>query len=369
MKFVDLNTQFKTLEQEIRQSIDRVLAHGQYIMGPEVQQLEKELSTFCDVKHTISAASGTDALLMVLMAYGIGPGDAVIAPPFTFVATAEVIQLLGATTVFVDVEADSFNIDPVELERTILRVNKEGKLKLKGIIPVDLFGLPADYDAIERIAEQHGLFVLEDAAQGFGAEYHGKRTGGFGHIAATSFFPAKPLGCYGDGGAVFTNDDDLADIIESIRFHGKGTTQYDNIRTGITGRMDTIQAGILSCKLTVFEDEIIARQAVADRYTEGLSDLVKTPVVPEGYKSSWAQYTIRSEKRDQIQQHLKGQGIPSAIYYICPLHLQPAFKDADVCMPVSEQLSQEVLSLPMHPYLGIDDQRRIIDETRAAVLG
>ena len=235
-----------------------------------------------------------------------------------------------------------------------------------------LFGLPANYREIERIAKEHDLFVLEDAAQGFGGEYHGKRTGGFGHIAATSFFPAKPLGCYGDGGAVFTDDDQLADIIESIRFHGKGTTQYDNIRTGITGRLDTIQAGILSCKLAVFEDELNARQAVADRYTEELSDLVKTPVVPDGYKSSWAQYTIRTEKRDQIQQHLKEKGIPSAIYYICPLHQQPAFKDADgagVSMPVSEQLSKEVLSLPMHPYLEADDQQRVIDEVRTAILG
>ena len=363
MKFVDLNAQFSRIETEVRHSIDLVLNHAQFIMGPEVQQLEKELSAFCDVKHTISAASGTDALLMALMAYGIGPGDAVIAPPFTFVATAEVIQLLGATTVFVDVDADTFNIDPVELEKTIDRVKEEGRLNLKGIIPVDLFGLPADYHAIEAIAARHDLFVLEDTAQGFGGRYHGKRAGGFGHIAATSFFPAKPLGCYGDGGAVFTDDDELADIIESIRFHGKGKTQYDNIRTGITGRLDTLQAGILSCKLAIFEDELAARQAVADRYSEALEDLVTTPVVPEGLESAWAQYTIRSNRRDDIQAHLQAQNIPCAVYYACPLHLQPAFKDADgagVTMPVSEQLSREVLSLPIHPYLERDDQDKVI---------
>ena len=364
MKFVDLNAQFKHIETEIRQSIDQVLTHGQFIMGPEVQQLERELSEFCGVKHTISAASGTDALLMALMAYGIGPGDAVFAPPFTFVATAEVIQLLGATTVFVDVQADTFNIDPEALERAVVRVKSEGKLNAKGIIPVDLFGLPADYDEIERIAGEHELFVLEDTAQGFGGVYKGKRAGSFGQIAATSFFPAKPLGCYGDGGALFTDDDELAEILESIRFHGKGKHQYDNVRTGITGRLDTLQAGILSCKLAVFEQELEARQTVANRYTDALGTYVTTPVVPEGYRSAWAQYTIRSEHRDRIQQALQAQGIPCAIYYVCPLHLQPAFKDADgagVAMPVSEQLSREVLSLPMHPYLESDDQQRVID--------
>jgi len=372
MKFVDLNAQFKVIEKEIRQSIDNVLRHKQFIMGPEVQQLEQELAEFCGVKHVVSAASGTDALLMALMAYGIRPGDAIIAPSFTFVATAEVIQLLGATTIFVDVEENTFNLDIHQLEKTIGRVQSEGKLNLRGIIPVDLFGLLADYDAIEKIASQHGLFVLSDTAQSFGAEYHGKRAGKFGDIAATSFFPSKTLGCYGDGGAVFTDNDELADIVESIRFHGKGKTQYDNIRIGITGRLDTMQAAILSCKLRVIEEEIIARQSIADTYTKELSGYVMTPEVPTDYKSAWAQYTIRSNKRDQIRSHLNQQGIPNAVYYPCPLHLQLAFRDANntavVEMPISEKLSKEVLSLPMQPYLTQDDQTRVVKAVKKAVI-
>jgi len=369
MKFVDLNAQFKVIEKQVRRSIDEVLRHGQFIMGPEVRQLERELAEFCGVKHVISAASGTDALLMALMAYGVRPGDAVIAPPFTFVATAEVVQLLGATTVFVDVEENTFNLDIHRLEKTIERVKSEGKLNLRGVIPVDLFGLPADYDAIENIASQHGLFVLSDAAQSFGAEYHGQRAGKLGDIAATSFFPAKTLGCYGDGGAVFTDNDELADIVESIRFHGKGKTQYDNIRTGITGRLDTIQAAILSCKLSVFDAEMRARQSIADTYTRELSGCVMTPQVPPGYQSAWAQYTIRSDKRDRIREHLTQRGIPSAVYYPCPLHRQPAFWDADgagIEMPVSEKLSKEVLSLPVQPYLTRDDQMRVVEAVKEA---
>ncbi len=370
MKFVDLGAQFQRLETDIRAGIDAVLAHGQYIMGPEVGAFEDELAAYCGVDHVISTSSGTDALLMSLMSYGIGPGDAVIAPPFTFVATAEVIQLLGATTVFVDVEESTFNIDVNQLEETVKRVRRQGKLNLKGIIPVDLFGLPADYAAIDQIAREHDLFVLADAAQSFGGARDGKKVGTFGDVAATSFFPAKPLGCYGDGGAVFTNDAERAEVLRSIRFHGKGTSQYDNVRTGITGRLDTIQAAILRCKLEVLDDEIAARQAVADNYTQELSGLLRTPDVAECCASAWAQYTVRSDRRDDIRKALEAAGIPSAVYYACPLHRQPAFSDADgagVQMPVSDLLAAEVFSLPMHPYLEETDQARIIETIRQAV--
>lgn len=370
MKFVDLDAQFRTIEVEIRGAIDTVLEHGQFIMGPEVYALEEELAEYSGVEHVISTASGTDALLMTLMSYGIGPGDAVIAPPFTFVATAEVIQLLGATTVFVDVEESTFNIDIAQLEQTVARIRKEGKLRLKGIIPVDLFGLPADYEAISRIATDNELFVLADAAQSFGGAHDGRKVGSFGDVAATSFFPAKPLGCYGDGGAVFTNDAERAEVLRSIRFHGKGTTQYDNVRTGITGRLDTIQAAVLRCKLKLLDNEITARQRVADRYSAALGDVLNTPKIPEASQSAWAQYTLRAANRDDLRKALDQQGIPSAVYYPCPLHLQPAFADADgagVTMPVSEMLSAEVFSLPMHPYLSEQDQDKIIATLKAAI--
>lgn len=370
MKFVDLNAQFRTIEDEIRGAINEVLEHGQFIMGPEVYAFEEELAEYCGVEHVISTASGTDALLMSLMSYGIGPGDAVIAPPFTFVATAEVIQLLGATTVFVDVEESSFNLDPEQLEQTVLRIRKQGKLRLKGIIPVDLFGLAADYDAIAGIARKHDLFVLSDAAQSFGGARDGKKNGSFGDVAATSFFPAKPLGCYGDGGAVFTNDDERAEVLRSIRFHGMGANQYDNVRTGITGRLDTIQAAVLRCKLKLLDQEIAARQNVADRYTSALGDHLATPAIPGNCQSAWAQYTLRGGNRDGLRKALEAEKIPSAVYYSCPLHLQPAFRDADgagVSMPVSEKLSEEVFSLPMHPYLSESDQDRIIDTLRNAL--
>ena len=370
MKFVDLDAQFRQLEGDIRAAIDAVLEHGQYIMGPEVYALEQELGDYCGAQHVISTASGTDALLMSLMSYGIGPGDAVIAPPFTFVATAEVIQLLGATTVFVDVEEATFNLDPDLLEDTVKRIRRQGKLNLRGVIPVDLFGLPADYEAIGRVAETHDLFVLADAAQSFGGERHGRSVGTFGNVTATSFFPAKPLGCYGDGGAVFTDDADRAEVMRSIRFHGKGTSQYDNVRTGITGRLDTIQAAVLRCKLGVLAEEIDARQRVAGRYNDALSTLLRTPEVPPGQTSAWAQYTLRSVERDRIRKALESAGIPSAVYYPRPLHQQPAFSEADgagVSMPVSERLSREVFSLPMHPYLSEADQDRIVEVIRGAI--
>ncbi len=368
MKFVDLDTQMQAIDGEIRYAIDTVLSHKQFIMGPEVAKLEQQLADYCGVKHVISAASGTDALLMLLMALEIGPGDGVIVPPFTFVATAEVVKLLGATPVFVDVDEDSFNISPTELERTIEEVNASGAVNLKGIIAVDLFGMPADYSAIVAIAEKHGLFMLCDAAQSFGAHYQGTQVGNIGDISATSFFPAKPLGCYGDGGAVFTNNDDIADVVESIRFHGKGVTQYENIRIGITGRMDTIQAAILSCKLNIFDQELEAREKLANRYDVALSDCVTTPKIPHDRSSAWAVYTIRSAQRDEIKQALQAEGIPCAVYYPAPLHQQPAFENAiggGEPMPVSDKLSLQVISLPIHPYLDENDQDKVIQAIKS----
>ncbi len=369
MKFVDLDAQLESIDTEVRSAIDKVLGHKQFIMGPEVGELEKQLGDYCGAKHVISAASGTDALLMALMAYGVGPGDAIIAPPFTFVATAEVIQLLGATTVFVDVDESTFNIDANQLEGAIEKVNRDGKLKLKGIIPVDLFGLPADYDAIQTIADKYDLFILSDAAQSFGAHYKDKKAGNFGDISATSFFPAKPLGCYGDGGAVFTNDAETAGVLESIRFHGKGVSQYENVRIGITGRLDTLQAAILSCKLKIFDQELAQRQMVANNYHNELKDNVITPMIPAGYQSAWAVYTIRSSKRDRIRELLQENSVPCAVYYPAPLHRQPAFKDAvggGEDMPISDMLAKEVISLPIHPYLQESDQGKIIDLIKSA---
>ncbi len=370
MKFVDLAAQFERLEPQIRAAMDEVLRHGQFIMGPEVQALEEELADYCGVAHVISAASGTDALLMALMAQQIGPGDAVIAPPFTFVATAEVIQLLGATTVFVDVDERTYNLDPVQLAATITRIRRQGKLNLRGIIAVDLFGLPANYAAIAPIAAEHRLFLLADAAQSFGASAHGTKAGAFGDLAATSFFPAKPLGCYGDGGAVFTDDDELAAVARSIRVHGMGANQYDNVRTGITGRLDTLQAAVLRCKLRVFDDELRARRRIAQTYTSELAAVVQTPPPTPDYESAWAQYTVRADNRDAIRAHLQAAGIPSAVYYPCPLHLQPAFSQADgagVRMPVSEKLARQVFSLPIHPYLSEDAQMQVVAAVKAAV--
>jgi UDP-2-acetamido-2-deoxy-ribo-hexuluronate aminotransferase len=372
MQFIDLKAQYKRIKISVNDRINAVLEHGKFIMGPEVKELEEKLARFTGAEYCVSCSSGTDALLLALMAYDIGPGDAVFTSPFTFIATAEVISLLGATPIFVDINPETYNIDPDKLQKTISDL-KNGKkptaeipdhLTLKAVIPVDLFGLPADYDAINRIAKEHGLVVIEDAAQGFGATYKGKKACNLADIAATSFFPAKPLGCYGDGGAVFTNDKDISDKLVSLRVHGKGNDKYDNVRVGLNGRCDTLQAAILLSKMEVFAEEIGLRQSVAQRYSEGLSDVVKVPFIPEGYESAWAQYSILSDSRQELMDRLKENGIPTAIYYPKPLHLQTAYAYLgyqEGSMPVSEEVSQKIFSLPMHPYLNEEDQGKIIE--------
>jgi|TARA_B110000467_G_scaffold55832_1_gene51176 dTDP-4-amino-4,6-dideoxygalactose transaminase len=357
MQFVDLKSQYKIIKSDVLKSIENVLEHGQYIMGPEVIELEEKLAHFVGVKHCISCSSGTDGLLMSLMAMGVGPGDAVFTTPFTFVATAEVINLVGATPVFVDIDRQTYNIDSKQLELEVRRVSKEGSIIPKAIIPVDLFGLPADYDLIKTIANKFNLFIIEDAAQGFGGSINGKKACSFGDLSATSFFPAKPLGGYGDGGAIFTNDDSLSERLQSLRIHGKGENKYDNIRIGLNGRLDTIQAAILLNKFKLFPNELLKREAISLKYSERLKDLFSTPFIPSGYSSAWAQYSIladSSEHRTECQQRLKDRGVPSAIYYPIPLHLQTAYnylnyKRGD--FPVCEQISNTIFSLPMHPYL------------------
>lgn len=365
MQFIDLKTQQARIRSRIEKNIQTVLDHGQYIMGPEIFELESRLADYVGVKHAVSCASGTDALLMTLMAYGVGPGDAVLTTPFTFVATAEAILLLGATPVFVDIDPATFNIDPKHLEKTVRAFWKSGSgLKARGILPVDLFGLPADYDAIHTVAREHGLFVLEDAAQSFGAEYRGRRAGSPGDAAATSFFPAKPLGAYGDGGMCFTSDDALAAALRSIRIHGMGADKYDNVRIGINGRMDTIQAAVLLAKMEIFPEEVTLRQAAAARYTRALTGVV-TPTVPEGSLSAWAQYSVLAENtrhREEIQARLHAAGIPTAVYYPIPLHLQTAYRSLGGepgDFPVTEDCARRIFSLPMHPYLRAEDQERI----------
>jgi dTDP-4-amino-4,6-dideoxygalactose transaminase len=371
--FIDIAAQRRRLGSALDDAIARVLAHCQFVMGPEVLAFEKDLAAFCGARHAISCASGTDALLLVLMAKGVGPGDAVFCPAFTFCATAEVVALLGATPVFVDVDETTFNLAIASLKRAIPVAKQEG-LTPKAVIPVDLFGLPADHDAVAAIAKAEGLFVLDDAAQGFGATYKGRKLGMLAPATATSFFPAKPLGCFGDGGAVMTDDDTLAEIIRSLRVHGQGTDRYDNVRIGITGRLDTVQAAVLIEKLKIFEDEIAARNEAARRYNQALADVATVPQVPEGYTSVWAQYTVRLQpgRRDQLAAELKRQGIPTAIYYPRPLHRLAAYTGFPVAeggVPVSEKLADEVISLPMHAYLDQTTQDRIIDAVRRALGG
>ena len=369
--FVDLAAQRRRLGRGIDDAISRVLEHCQFVQGPEVQALETELATFCGARHVIACSSGTDALLLVLMAWRIGPGDAVICPAFTFCATAEVVALRGATPIFADVHAETFNLEPASCERAVAAAKRLG-LRPRAIIAVDLFGLPADHDALAAVAAAHDLAVLDDAAQAFGASYKGRRLGSVCATTATSFFPAKPLGCYGDGGAVFTADDELADCVKSLRVHGQGADKYHAERIGITGRLDTLQAAILLEKLKIFGEEIAARNAIAARYATGLAGCATLPPTGNESTSVWAQYTIRlpAGRRDALAATLKAQGIPTAVYYSTPLHRQNAYRTfplADGGVPVSERLCEEVISLPMHAYLEEPVQDRIIDAVRRAL--
>ena len=370
ISLIDLQAQFSAVESSIRRRIDSVLAHGQYIMGPEVAELESALAEYVGVRHVISCSSGTDALLMPLMAYGVGPGDAVFTSSYTFVATAEVISLLGATPIFVDIDPVTFNLHPQSLETAVASVEAAGELRPCGVIAVDLFGLPADYSEIEKTAARHGLFVIEDAAQSFGGRCGSGRAGSFGDVAATSFFPAKPLGCYGDGGAVFTNRDELAEELRSIRIHGKGECKYDNRRIGLNARLDTLQAAVLLAKLEIFDGELDHRQQVAERYTTKLSEYLRTPLVPASHLSAWAQYTVITDGRDAIAGCLKAAGVPTGIYYPKPLHGQTAFAELSQTpngAPHSEWAAARALSLPMHPYLDVETQDIIIDAVIQAI--
>ncbi|CCH49866.1 DegT/DnrJ/EryC1/StrS family aminotransferase [Pseudodesulfovibrio piezophilus] len=370
--FIDLKAQYKLVDEAVKKGIDGVLEHGAYVMGPEIGALESHLASFSDVKHGVGCGSGTDALIMALMALGIGPGDAVFTTPFTFMATAEAIALLGATPVFVDIDPITFNIDPDDLRKKIGEIKDKRKdLKPKGVISVDLFGQPADYDRIEPLAHNNGLFLIVDAAQSFGATYQGKPVCSFGDVACTSFFPAKPLGCYGDGGMVFAQNDELHKLLVSVRVHGMGEDKYENVRLGINGRLDSMQAAVLLAKFEIFPDEVIKRQQVAARYGALLNDVdgLTTPSVPEGNTSVWAQYSVLatdSDHREELMGKLKENNIPCVIYYPKALHLQKAFANLGHVMgdfPVCENISSRIFSLPMYPYLKAEDQ-----ETIASVL-
>ncbi len=383
MQFIDLQAQQERIRDKIEDGIRKILSHGQYVMGPEIRELEKRLAAYVGAWHALGCSSGADALLLALMAYGVGPGDAVFTTPFTFIATAEVVSLLGAVPVFVDIDPKTYNIDPELLSKAIRAVKADdpsahtlpahsGKLTPRAVIPVDLFGLTADYDRIESVARENGLFVVEDAAQSFGAVSNGRKACSFGDIACTSFFPAKPLGCYGDGGMCFTNDDKLAAVMDSLRVHGKGEDKYDNIRIGINGRLDTIQAAVLLAKFDIFPDELKKRDEVAKRYTELFSKIpgITTPFVPKGMVSAWAQYSLLAGDaggRDAIMAKLKTAGIPTAIYYPKPLHLQTAFSYLGYkpgAFPVSEDCARRIFSVPMHPYLKAADQKRIAEAVK-----
>lgn len=354
MQFIDLAAQYQHLKDKIDARIQAVLNHGHYIMGPEVQELEEKLAEYVGVKHAITCANGTDALTLAMMVLDIKEGDAVFCPTFTFFATAEVVAYEGATPIFVDSDPDTFNICPIDLEKRIKAVIEEGVLTPRAIIAVDLFGLPANYPELEKLADRYNLKLVEDAAQGFGGSINGKQAGSFGDIATTSFFPAKPLGCYGDGGAIFTNNDEYADLIRSYRVHGKGEDKYDNVRIGMNSRLDTIQAAILLEKLSAFPQELINRNKAAQKYTQELSNIYKTPYVPEGYISSWAQYTLVVRDRDAEMAKYNAQGIPTMVYYKTCMHQQTAFsnmKYGTEDYPVAEKLSRSVFSLPMHGYM------------------
>lgn len=367
--FVDLQAQRRRIGARLDAAMARVLAHGVFILGPEVKELETRLAAFAGVRHCVTCANGTDALALVLMAKGVRPGDAIFVPAFTFVATAEVVAWLGATPVFVDVEAATFNLDPASLAAAIDAARAAG-LMPRGVIPVDLFGQPADYRRIQPIADRHGLFVLADAAQSFGATLDNRRVGALAETTTTSFFPAKPLGCYGDGGAVFTDDHGMAELLLSLRFHGKGEDKYDNVRIGMNGRLDTLQAAILLEKLAIFEEEIRARQRIAARYDDLLGDVATVPVLMPGATSVWAQYTLQLPDRDRVAAACRAAGVPTAVYYPIPLSQQTGYRHfptAPAGVPVSESLARRVISLPMHPYLDEPTQDRIVAAVRAGL--
>ncbi|MCD1588716.1 DegT/DnrJ/EryC1/StrS family aminotransferase [Halomonas sp. IOP_14] len=354
MQFIDLAAQQERIKDKIDANIQKVLAHGNYILGPEVSELEDKLAAFTGAKYCITCANGTDALQIAQMALGIGPGDEVITPGFTYIATAETVALLGAKPIYVDIDPKTYNLDPAQLEAAITP-------RTKAIIPVSLYGQCADFDAINAIAEKHGIPVIEDAAQSFGASYNGKKSCNLSTIACTSFFPSKPLGCYGDGGAIFTNDEDLARLLRQIARHGQDK-RYHHVRVGVNSRLDTLQAAILLPKLEIFADEIIKRNHVATSYTRLLNDvgIVSTPYVDERCVSAWAQYTILVEDREDVLDKLKEAGVPTAVHYPIPLNKQPAVKDDTENLVVGDEIAKKVMSLPMHPYLSSQDQKSIV---------
>ncbi|RLQ87486.1 DegT/DnrJ/EryC1/StrS family aminotransferase [Notoacmeibacter ruber] len=372
LPFIDLAAQQTRIRERIDAAIGDVLDGGAYVLGPAVDAFEAELAAFCDAEHAISCANGTDALLLALMALEVTAGDAVFVPSFTFAATAEVVPCLGAVPYFVDIDPVTYNMDPESLKRCIEKAARDG-MPLKAVIPVDLFGLPADMDAIEPIARENGMAVICDTAQGFGSRYNGRIAGGMGDLATTSFFPAKPLGCYGDGGAITTNNEQLAKTLRSLRNHGAGNDKYDNVHIGMNSRLDSIQAAILSVKLSIFAEEIDMRQEVAQRYAERLSDFVTAPTVPDGLVSTWAQYTVRLPEgtdRAELQAKLREAGVPTAIYYPIPLHRQTAYRHwphDPAGMEATDAAANAVLSLPMHPYLKAEDQDKVADALKKAL--
>lgn len=374
MRFRDLQAQYQRYKNEINKAVQKVLRGATFIGGNEVAELEKRLADYVGINHCLTCANGTEAMTLVLMAWDIKTGDAVFVPDFTFFSTGEVVSFRGATPVFIDVDKDTFNLDPVKLEKTVQNTIRAGELTPKAVIPVDLYGLPANYPRIEKIADRYNLLVLEDGAQGMGGHINGKKSCSFGNAATTSFFPAKPLGCYGDGGAVFTDDDSLAELVQSLKVHGKGNSKYDNVRIGVNSRLDAIQAAILQVKLKAFiEHELEDVNRVSRLYNEKLAGVVETPFIPEGYYSSFAQYTIKlnsKEQRDRLHDCLKEQDIPSAVYYIKPMHKQRAFDDLkydDKDFEVTNALCDIVLSLPMHPYLDKKDVVNIAEAVRNGI--
>ncbi len=367
--FIDLQAQRARIGERMDAAIARVLAHGAFIMGPEVAEAERRLVAHSGAKYVVSCSSGTTAMIMALMAKDVGRGDAVFVPSFTFTATAEVAVLVNATPVFVDVHPDTMCMDANSLERAVAVAKKTG-LRPACVIPVDLFGLPADYDAIGAVAKAHGMWILDDAAQSYGASYKGRKLGTVADITATSFYPSKPLGCYGDGGAVFTDDEEVTQRLTQVRVHGQGKDRNENVRVGLTARFDSIQAAVLIEKLNIFDAEIAERNAVAARYTEALKDLVQTPQVPKDCTSVWAQYTIRTPRRDRLVAALKDKGVPTNVFYPKPIHVQAPYRDYPVAgngLPVTEDLARDVVSLPMHPYLTLADQDRVIAALRTAL--